>query len=168
MNKKLLRNYNIKIQSLSNNEHSFMFEFSQDLFEFFSNENEIQNTKGSCKVVIVKSDIMLNTIFLIDGETQLICDRTLEKYIHKINFQKKILFKFGDIEEELSDEILIIDRNKPIINIAKYIYEFFILELPVKRLHPSLKNEDNIDTFVFSTKKNNEIDPRLDPLNKLK
>ena len=66
------------------------------------------------------------------------------------------------------DEMIVIDRNKSIINIAKYIYEFFILEIPVKRLHPSVENEDNIDNFVFSTKKKKNIDPRLDPLNKLK
>ena len=51
---------------------------------------------------------------------------------------------------------------------AKYIYEFFILEIPVKRLHPSVENEDNIDNFVLSTKKKKNIDPRLGPLNKLK
>ena len=31
----------------------------------------------------------------------------------------------------------------------------FILEVPVKRLHPNLKNEDNIDNFVYTTKKKN-------------
>ena len=53
--------------------------------------------------------------------------------------------------------------NRPL-----FCYEFFILELPVKRLHPSVKNEDNIDNFVFTTKKTKDTDPRLDPLNKLK
>ena len=42
-----------------------------------------------------------------------------------------------------------------------YIIEFFILELPVKRLHPSVKNEDNIDNFVFTTKKTKDTDPRV-------
>ena len=79
-----------------------------------------------------------------------------------------MLFKFGDEDQELSDEMVIIDRNKSKINFGKFIYEFFILEIPVKRLHPSVKNEDNIDNFVFSTKITNDIDPRLDPLNKLK
>jgi hypothetical protein len=43
-----------------------------------------------------------------------------------------------------------------------------ILKIPAKRLHPSLKNEDNIDNFVFKTKAITKTDPRLDPLNKLK
>ena len=64
--------------------------------------------------------------------------------------------------------MVVIDRNKSILNMAKYIYEFFMLEIPIKRLHPSVENEDNIDNFVFTTKQKKEIDPRLDPLNKLK
>ena len=168
MTKKLLRSFDIKIQSLSNNEHSFQFDFNQKLFDYFSNENEIKNTSGICKIILLKSDLMLNIKFSINGKTDLICDRTLKKFTYELNSNKKMLFKFGDEDQELSDEMVIIDRNKSKINFGKFIYEFFILEIPVKRLHPSVKNEDNIDNFVFSTKKTNDIDPRLDPLNKLK
>ena len=168
MSKKLLRKFDIKIQSLSNNEHKFRFEFNQDLFDFFSEENEIINTNGICEVSLIKSDIMLDVKFTIDGQTDLICDRTLKKFTYSLNSDKKILFKFGEEDQELSEEMVVIDRNKSKINMGKFIYEFFILELPVKRLHPSVKNEDNIDNFVFTTKKTKDTDPRLDPLNKLK
>lgn len=168
MSKKLLRKFDIKIQSLSNNEHKFRFEFNQDLFDFFSQENEIINTKGICEVSLIKSDLMLDVKFSIDGQTDLICDRTLKKFTYSLNSNKKILFKFGEEDQELSEEMVVIDRNKSKINMGKFIYEFFILELPVKRLHPSVKNEDNIDNFVFTTKKTKDTDPRLDPLNKLK
>ena len=168
MNKKLLRKYDIKIQSLSNNKHSFEFDFNHELFEFFSEENEIKNTIGNCKISLIKSDLMLDIKFSINGNTDLICDRTLKRFTYSLNIDKKMLFKFGDEDQELSEEMVIIDRNKSKINIGKFIYEFFILEIPVKRLHPSVINEDNIDNFVFTTKKTNNIDPRLDPLTKLK
>ena len=168
MSKKLLRKFDIKIQSLSNNEHKFRFEFNQGLFDFFSQENEIINTNGICEVSLIKSDLMLDVKFSIDGQTDLICDRTLKKFTYSLNSDKKILFKFGEEDQELSEEMVVIDRNKSKINMGKFIYEFFILELPVKRLHPSVKNEDNIDNFVFTTKKTKDTDPRLDPLNKLK
>ena len=65
--------------------------------------------------------------------------------------------------------MLSINHNKSILNVAKFIYEFFILKIPVKRLHPSLKNEDNIDNFVYSTiKSKKRFDPRLELLKKLK
>ena len=111
---------------------------------------------------------MLEILFMIKGKTELVCDRSLKEFTQSINLERKILFKFGEADEEVSDEMIVINRNKSILNMAKYIYEFFILEVPVKRLHPNLKNEDNIDNFVYTTKKNKIIDPRLDPLNKLK
>ena len=86
-----------------------------------------------------------------------------------IKTQNKLLFKFSDHDEELSDEMLTINHNKSILNVGKFIYEFFILKIPIKRLHPSLKNEDNIDNFVYSTTKDEQrIDPRLELLKKLK
>ena len=64
--------------------------------------------------------------------------------------------------------MIVINRGKSILNISKFIYEFFILEIPVKRLHPSIKNEDNIDNFVYKTRRNKKIDPRFKSLKKLK
>ena len=168
MDKKGIRKYDVKIQSLSNNKHEFSFDFNQNLFDYYSNDHDVIKANGNCKLEIIKTDIMLNSNFIVKGSCELICDRTLKKYNHIIKIEKKIVFKFGDNEEELSDEMIIINRNKSIINISKFIYEFFILSLPVKRLHPSLQNDDNIDNFVYSTKSGKEIDPRLDLLNKLK
>lgn len=168
MDKKYLRKFDVKIQSLSNNEHSFVFEFNQALLEHFSDELEMKNTFGDCKVNIIKTDMMLETSFLITGSTELTCDRTLKKFTYSLDLKNKILFKFGGFDEEISEDMIVIDRNKSIINIANYIYEFVILKIPAKRLHPSLKNEDNIDNFVFRTNAIKKTDPRLDPLNKLK
>ena len=168
MDKKSLREYDIKIQSLSNNKHEFSFNFNQSLFNYFSSDHDVSKAKGNCKLEIIKTDIMMNSNFIVEGSCDLVCDRTLKKYNHIIKINKKIVFKLGEKEEELSDEMIIINRNKSFINISKFIYEFFILSLPVKRLHPSLKNDDNINNFVYSTKSVKGIDPRLDLLNKLK
>ena len=72
MSKKYIRKFDIKIQSLSNNKHEFIFDFEQSLFEYFSNNEDIKNTLGKCKVEFIKSDIMLNLLFKIEGETTLI------------------------------------------------------------------------------------------------
>jgi len=169
MSKKYIRKFDIKIQSLSNNKHEFFFDFDQTLFEYFSNNLEIKNTSGKCKVEFIKNDIMLNLLFYIEGKTVIICDRTLKSFVHSLKIQKKIIFKFSDHDDELSDEILTINHNKSILNVGKFIYEFFILKIPVKRLHPSLKNENNIDNFVYSsTKGEKRLDPRLELLKKLK
>ncbi len=168
MDKKFLRKFGIKIQSLSNNTHLFEFEFDQKLLYQFNSDIDISDSKGTCKIILLKTEMMLDVTFEIKGITTLICDRTLKNYTHKLDFSKKILFKFGEEDEEISDEMIVINRGKSILNISKFIYEFFILEIPIKRLHPSIKNEDNIDNFVYKTRTTNRIDPRLESLKKLK
>ena len=171
MSKKILKKFDIKIQSLSNNKHEFIFDFDQSLFDFFSKNLDSKKSSGTCKIEFIKNDLMLNLLFQIKGKTKLICDRSLKEFDYLIKPQNKLLFKFSDHDEELSDEILTINHNKSILNVGKFIYEFFILKIPIKRLHPSLKNEDNIDNFVYSTIKDKDeqkIDPRLKLLKKLK
>jgi len=168
MDKKFLRKFGIKIQSLSNNTHLFEFEFDQKLLYQFNSDIDISDSKGTCKIILLKTDMMLDVTFEIKGITNLICDRTLKNYTHKLDFSKKIIFKFGEEDEEISDEMIVINRGKSILNISKFIYEFFILEIPIKRLHPNIKNEDNIDNFVYKTRTTNRIDPRLESLKKLK
>ena len=125
MSKKFIRKFGIKIQSLSNNSHNYEFKFDQNLINYFSDENEIKNVEGVCNLQILKSEHMLEVLFMIKGETVLICDRSLKEFTQSINLERKILFKFGEEDEEVSDEMIVINRNKSILNMAKYIYEFF-------------------------------------------
>ena len=93
----------------------------------------------------------------------------MKEFNFKINKKKKIIIKFEKIDEEINDEIVFIKQNTDVINVSKFIYEFFLLSIPLKRIHPSLVNENNIDNFVFSTKKKkeNNIDPRFKKLKKI-
>ena len=104
MSKKFIRNFGIKIQSLSNNSHNYEFKFDQNLINFFSDENEIKNVEGVCNLQVLKSEHMLDVLFMIKGETVLICDRSLKEFTQSINLERKILFKFGEKDEEISDE----------------------------------------------------------------
>ena len=61
MDKKSLRKYDVKIQSLSNNRHEFSFDFNQNLFDYYSNDHDVLKAKGNCKLEIIKTDIMLNS-----------------------------------------------------------------------------------------------------------
>ena len=92
MNKKFLRNYGIKIQSLSNNIHEYDFEFNQDLIDFYSDENELKDVSGICNLNVSKSDLMLEVLFKIQGKTKLVCDRTLKNFTYSLNSEKKMQY----------------------------------------------------------------------------
>ena len=168
MDKKFINQYNINLKSLSEKD-DFSFDFSSELFLYYDKENDLKTPNGTCDIQINKRDGLIEMYFNIIGNVNLNCDRSLKEFNFKINKKKKIIIKFEKIDEEINEEIVFVKQNTDIINVSKFIYEFFLLSIPLKRIHPSLVNENNIDNFVFSTKKKkeNNIDPRFEKLKKL-
>jgi uncharacterized protein len=85
---------------------------------------------------------MIQLFFHIIGTVELICDRTLEPFDFLLDIHQKLILKYGEEDEELTDEIAIISKNTQQINIAQYVYEFIGLAIPMKKLHPSLAQEE--------------------------
>ena len=94
-------------------------------------------------LLLDKSETMIRLEFHSVGNVEQICDRSLDEYDEPVNTRQTMLLKFGDHNEELSDEIELIERNTATINVARYIFEFISLSLPMKRLHPRFRNEDD-------------------------
>ena len=70
-----------------------------------------------------------------------------------------MIVKFGASRETDPDEILIIPEGSYQINVAQYFYEMVVLSIPLKRVHPGIKN---------GTLKNDILSKleQLDPQNK--
>ena len=49
------------------------------------------------------------------------------------------MFKYGDKDEEITDEIMIIHRDTATLELGQYIYEFIALAIPLKKLHPKFQ-----------------------------
>jgi uncharacterized metal-binding protein YceD (DUF177 family) len=119
----------------------------------------------------------------VKGSVELICDRSLEEFDFPIDTENRILFKFGDHNEEVSDEIIIIDRNTQRLNVAQHIYDFISLAIPMKKIHPRFQedteDEEDDETevkLIYSSAEIEEefkdekedIDPRWELLKNLK
>ena len=51
-----------------------------------------------------------------------------------------MIVKFGASRETDPDEILIIPEGSYQINVAQYFYEMVVLSIPLKKVHPGIKN----------------------------
>lgn len=127
----------------------------------------IENGDAIINVELNKTSSFIEMEFNIKGTVQLVCDRSLEVFSEEVENNHKMLFKYGDHDEELSDEIVLIDRDTQRINIAHYIYEFMSLDIPMKKIHPKYRDEAD-EGIVFSSDDNEEEiennDPRWDKL----
>jgi uncharacterized metal-binding protein YceD (DUF177 family) len=88
-----------------------------------------------------------------------------------------MVFKFGDEEKEISDEIMIISHQRDKLELGQFMYEFILLEVPMKKLHPRFASEEEseVGTIVYSSSSEEvedidekQIDPRWEALKKLK
>ncbi|SEI84988.1 Uncharacterized metal-binding protein YceD, DUF177 family [Dyadobacter sp. SG02] len=182
---KELSKYNIDIYGLEDKQYDYDMESGDAFFEEME-QDLIEHGHFKTHVVLNKSATMIQLRFHTKGSVILTCDRSLETFEEPVDSDERIILKFGDHNEELTEEIEIISRNTNRINVARYIFDFIALSLPVKKLHPSLRTEeDELDleddeeegTLVYTSGGQEEgdeaedeekIDPRWEALKNLK
>jgi len=166
-------NYTIDIFSLSNGLHEFHFDFGNQLFSNYE-ESIVNEGEGTVKVVLNRSETMIETEFEIAGKVLLTCDRSLKDFWMPIDVQKRIVFKFGEDWKELSDDLITVPRNIQRIDLSQYVYEYISLVVPMKKIHPAFEDKSSAEgEFVYTSKSpahnaNGQTDPRWNELKKIK
>lgn len=171
--------YNINIVGLSNKVHHFNFEFGDEFFRKYGTDI-VSRGNFMVDVALDKHETFIETDFDIRGAVTLTCDRSLEPFDYPIAITRKMLFKYGEADEEITDEIMTISRDTVSLELGQFIYEFIALAIPLKKLHPRFQHEEDDaenseGKIVYSssdepteTKNGEEIDPRWNKLKKLK
>ena len=168
-----LDRFHIDIYKLSNSTHEYDFEFNDVFFDAIE-ESIVEKGSGKIDIVLTKNDSFIKLTMKINGQVELTCDRSLETFDFPLEVNSDIIFKYGDEEVELDDEVYMITRETQRINIAQIAYEFIGLQIPMKKLHPKYDNSSEEDELVyFDDEKENEenssaFDPRWEALKKLK
>ena len=171
--------YSVNIVGLSNKEHQFKYEFGSEFFRKYGTD---LLSEGSFRVDVLlnKHETFIEVDFKVNGVSRLICDRSLEPFDYPIETENKIVFKYGEAYQEMTDEIIVIPRDAASLELGQYIYEFISLAIPLKKLHPRFQDEvDEMEgaegKIVYSSetaeeKKDEEepTDPRWNILKKLK
>jgi uncharacterized metal-binding protein YceD (DUF177 family) len=178
-----LRPYDINIVGLDNKRYEYDFA-SDDTFFAALDQDLIGKGNVQTHLILEKSETMIRLIFQINGTVEQTCDRCLDEYDEPVDTEQTMILKFGDHNEELSDEIELIERSTATINVARYIFEFISLALPMKRLHPRFRDEEDQDDddelngrVIYRSdqptedeaedSKPDKVDPRWDALRKL-
>lgn len=170
-----MKEFAVNIIGLSKKAHLFNYHLEKGFFEKYSTE-AVSDGRFDVEVVLDKKETFIEVNFKISGQAALVCDRTLEPFDFPITETRKVVFKYGEEAQEISDEIVIITRDQDSIDLGQYLYEFIALAIPMKKLHPRFANEAESDQpMVYSTspteteeKEKDTIDPRWEKLKKLK
>ena len=173
------KEYTIPFVGLKLGKHKFEYQISNAFFEIFD-YNEFQNSDIKVNVVLDKQSNLLELNFKHEGTINVPCDLTSEDFDLPIKGKLKLIVRFGETFNNDNEELLILPFGEFEIDIAQYIYEMIILSIPLKRIHPGIK-DGSLNTEALTKlkeltikeqkkeKKDEEenIDPRWDKLKQL-
>jgi len=125
--------YNIVLKDITSETPVFEFHLDNVFFKKIdSPEVQIGNVKA--KVSVQKKTNTYELKFEIDGIIVIPCDRCLDNMEQPIHYKEKLLVKLGEKFSE-EDEIVIVPESEGAINIAWFLYEFIVLNIPMKHVH---------------------------------
>ncbi len=126
--------YVINFGSLSKGIHEFVFEVDDSFFEQF--ENSIaQKVKADVLVTLEKEDTMLFLDFTIEGSATLPCDRCLKELSIDIEGYNELIVKFGEQEEEESEDVIVLSNKAHELDVAQFIFEYITMLIPIRNVH---------------------------------
>lgn len=158
--------YRVHIQGLSNTIHHFQYQFGE---EFFRHYGTTLVEKGSFRadIFLDKHETFIEATFRLTGTVGLVCDRSLDEFDYPMEISRKVIFKFGETNCEVDEEVQMIAWGTESLELGQFMYEFIGLEVPLKKLHPRYRNDNEPDGIIYSTG-NPEADSRWDLLKGLK
>ncbi|HPI81007.1 MAG: DUF177 domain-containing protein [Cyclobacteriaceae bacterium] len=131
----------INIVGLELKAHHFSFQLDDRFLQEYG-QGYLPGGQFSVEVVLDKHETFIEADFKIEGTVTLTCDRSLDRFDFPIQLKKRILFKYGEEDMELTDEIILISRDHATLDLGQLVYEFIGLSIPMKKLHPRFREED--------------------------
>lgn len=178
---KKTKEYLIPFVGLKQGKHHFEYQLNNAFFEIFDYD-EFENSNIKVNVVLEKKSSMLELVFQHQGTVNVPCDLTSEEFDLPIKGKMKLIVRFGEEFNNDNEELLILPFGEFEIDIAQYMYEMIVLSIPLRRVHPgvkdgSLKTKDLEKLNELKVKepeqeekevqKEEDIDPRWDKLKQL-
>ncbi|MBN3519523.1 DUF177 domain-containing protein [Algoriphagus lutimaris] len=184
---KFWRTFDIEVIKFVEGRHEIDFEIDDSFFQHFEDNHLVEKGNLTVRVNMKKGANLIEMDFLIQGKVRLTCDRSLEEYDQPLDIRETMIYKYGSEEVEINEDVIMITRDTPSVNVAQLIYEFILINLPAKKIHPDYRNELDDDDFegeggiVYldddfdedelednSEEETKEIDPRWASLKNLK
>lgn len=172
-----LKAYNIAFKGLGVGKHDYEFQIGKQFFDYFDG-GIAEDGDVKVKLELEKQSALMVLWFHVSGTVKIQCDRCLDIFDQPVESQNKVFVKYGEESFDDGDDVIWVGPEDTHINVAKLIYDFIILSIPIKHVHPDdadgnslcnpemLKRLNNINTSEENGE-SQETDARWDELKKL-
>ena len=176
--------YNIEFKGLKEGLHDYEFTIDDKFFEHFE-ESLVEVGAVKVEVQLEKRSAFLKLHLHLKGWVEINCDNCLEDYHQNIEIETEQFVKFGEETEfDDGDNVIWVLPEEHAINLAQIIYEYIILSIPLKHVHPDSSDDGGenscnpemlkrLNKYMYPDEEENEdkddeIDPRWAALKNLK
>ena len=171
-----LKAYLIPIIGLKIGKHQFDYQVDNTFFAHFDYD-EFNDASVKVSIILEKKSTLLELEIKHKGTVNVPCDVSGEEFDLAIKGKLNLIVKFGDTYNDEHEELLILPHGEFQVNVAQYIYESIVLSVPLRRIHPGIKDGSLTDVIKKlealapkenkTIEQNNDIDPRWENLKKL-
>ena len=168
-----LDTFKIDLKELKEDVKSFNFHLDDSYFKAI-NAPDVMYGELDVDIHARKVSDMFKFDIHTEGVVRIPCDICLEDMEQPIDADNQLVVKLG-LEYNDDDEIIIVSEDDAILDISWFIYEFIVLNIPIKHVHaPGKCNPAMIEMLhEHNAARSNEeeeetIDPRWEALKKLK
>ena len=126
--------FKIDLKNLPDGINSYSYELDRKYFDTIDHE-EVRKGNVNVEMTVKKTIDAFEFNFHLTGTIQIPCNRCLDEMDQEIDTHNRLVVKLGEAYSEESDELIIIPADEGEINIAWYLYEFIVLDIPIKHVH---------------------------------
>jgi len=175
---KQLNEFLIPFIGLKLGKHQFEYQINKAFFDDFDYD-EFESSEIKVNVVLEKKSTMLELHFKHKGTVHVPCDLTGEMFDLPVKGKIKLVVQFGEQFNNDNEELLILPHGEHQLDLKQYIYEMIALSIPLKKVHPGIKDgtlqtpaldklrELSVKDNKKETIQEENTDPRWDQLKKL-
>jgi uncharacterized metal-binding protein YceD (DUF177 family) len=175
---KRLNEFLIAFIGLKLGKHQFEYQINKTFFDHFEYD-DFENCDIKVNLVLEKKSTHLELNLKHKGTIHVPCDVTGEMFNLPIKSSIRVIVQFGEAFNNDNDELLILPHGEFQIDVSQYIYEMIVVSIPLKRVHPGIKDGtlvspvlDKLKELEVKESKKEQIkaentDPRWDKLKNL-
>lgn len=159
----ILDHFTIPVSGLRDGLHGFDFKVDSEFFQQFEG-SLVEQADVRVHLDFDKRPDMFVMTFQFEGTVNVTCDRCLGQFDLPVEDTQELMVKFDDKEWEETEVIYILYGTQQ-LNVARYIYEFVNLAVPITKTHDEAGESCDPEMLKFlSESEAEEEEPTNNPL----
>lgn len=132
--------YRLPLKGMGEGVHHFTFRVKWDFFSQFA-DSPVDDGNIELELEVDKRPGLYDLAFAFRGTIATECDRCLADIDLPVSGEQRLLVKLAEEERNEEADVVYIHPEDPFLNVARFIYEFIVLAIPMIKVYNCEKEE---------------------------